>query len=119
LLRHKPNPLKLLGRQLNRGNILLFFPEGSRGEPEVVAEYKAGLARLAENSPDCPVIPIYCHGLGKALPRGELLPVPFFLDVFVGEPLRFSEFPDRRTFMEEYARRMEELRAQIPRPDYH
>ncbi len=50
------------------------------------------------------------HGLGKALPRGDWVLVPFFLDVFVGEPMRFEG--DRAAFMADYRARMDALRGE-------
>jgi 1-acyl-sn-glycerol-3-phosphate acyltransferase len=98
---------------IDRGDILIFFPEGSRGDPERLAEFKTGLARIAERRPDVPVIPVFTHGLGKALPKGAWMIVPFFVDIFVGEPLAFGG--DRAAFMQRYRDAMHAM-AQEEKP---
>jgi 1-acyl-sn-glycerol-3-phosphate acyltransferase len=89
---------------LTDNRILIFFPEGSRGEPEKLSHFKSGLAKIVQQHPDVSVIPIHLHGLGKALPKGEALLVPFFCDVFVGESLHWTN--DRKSFMVQLEERM-------------
>lgn len=92
---------------LERGDILIFFPEGTRGEAERMQAFKSGIARIAERHPQVPVVPVFLHGLGKALPRGSMLPVPFFCDVFVGDPLPWTG--DKKNYMEQLDRTMHTL----------
>lgn len=75
---------------LKKGGIAVFFPEGTRGEPEQLKTFKSGLGHLAERNPTVPVVPVYLFGVGRSLPRGEAFIVPHFIDVFVGEPRLFS-----------------------------
>jgi 1-acyl-sn-glycerol-3-phosphate acyltransferase len=92
--RSDEDPLAGCCAALERGEVVIFFPEGSRGKPEQMAEFRGGIAKLSSRYPDVPVVPVFMHGLGKALPRGEALLVPFFVDVFVGEALHGRDHPD-------------------------
>jgi len=109
--RPKPGekPLAHIEAALAAGDILILFPEGSRGEPEKRSALKSGIAHLMEDAPAVPVIPIYLHGLGKALPKGEWLPIPFFADGWVDEPLTWQG--ERATTMQALEARFQALEA--------
>jgi 1-acyl-sn-glycerol-3-phosphate acyltransferase len=95
---------------LHRGEMLIIFPEGTRGEPEIMGKLKNGIAHLVSVCPDVPVIPIFLYGLGKCLPKGEVVLVPFFVDAFVGEPLYWEG--NRQLFMDKLAKTMHDLQNQ-------
>lgn len=105
--KREEDPLAPCYEALANGNILIFFPEGSRGQPEQLTDFKGGIAKLAEKCPDVPIVPVLLHGLGKSLPKGESLLVPFFCDVFVGDALQWNG--DRKAFMHSLEDRMQSL----------
>jgi 1-acyl-sn-glycerol-3-phosphate acyltransferase len=104
------DPLASTAEAIERGEIVIVFPEGSRGQPEHLGEFKSGVAHLARRYPTLPFYPVLLHGLGKALPRGEALLVPFFCDVFVGQPMTWAG--DKTKFMEDLTCRMTALAAE-------
>ena len=85
------HPLLGVTKALKNGDIVIVFPEGSRGVPEEMGTFKTGIAHLAKEFPSIPVVPIYIHGAGKALPKGEALFVPFIIDVNIGEALYYHD----------------------------
>jgi 1-acyl-sn-glycerol-3-phosphate acyltransferase len=84
------NPITKMGEALDQGKSLILFPEGSRGQPEVMSEFKTGIAHLIKKYPTIPVIPVFLKGMGKSLPKGEAILVPFFCDAVIGEPKHYS-----------------------------
>jgi len=106
----KDNPLAPCSQALENGDILIFFPEGSRGEPEKMQQFKNGIARLAQQHPQVPVIPIFLHGLGKALPKGESLLVPFFCDIFIGDPMPPCD--NKNSYMELLEHQIQQLASE-------
>ncbi len=105
------DPLAAVHEALARGEIVILFPEGSRGEPERLSEFKSGVAHLARAHPDVPVIPVFLHGLGKSLPKGSAVLVPFCCDVVVGEPIPWQE--DRKLYLQELRERMSALAGEV------
>jgi 1-acyl-sn-glycerol-3-phosphate acyltransferase len=106
------HPLDPISEVLQDDGIVLLFPEGTRGEPEKMDEFQSGVAHIARRHPDIPITPVFMHGLGKALPKGEALLVPFFCDMFVGKPL--DSQLKKRELMNQLSSSMDELAAELP-----
>jgi len=84
------NPLTHMGEVLSRGESLILFPEGTRGQPEAMAPFQTGIAHLIKKYPQVPVIPVYLKGMGRSLPKGETLLLPLFCDILIGPAQFFS-----------------------------
>ena len=97
---------------LKRGDILVIFPEGTRGKSGELAPLKAGVARLAEAFPDAPTVPVWIQGAGRVLPKGSVVPVPMNCCVVVGEPIAWTG--DRASYMAAVKDRLDALRAEAP-----
>lgn len=110
------DPLAPVETALDKKFIIIFFPEGTRGEPEMKAQFKKGIAHLAKRFQTVPVIPIFIHGAGKALPKGEGLLVPFFIDIFIGEA--FYGDPDISVFMAHLQEKFDALEKEAILPPW-
>ena len=101
------HPLKGCFDALDAGDILILFPEGSRGKPEQMQPLKKGISHLLRDYPHVGVTPVLLRGLGRALPKGEALLVPVNCDVAIGEALYLEE--DEAAFMADIEARFRAL----------
>jgi 1-acyl-sn-glycerol-3-phosphate acyltransferase len=76
----------------NPGNIVLFFPEGTRSDGREPGEFKSGVALLAAGT-DVPVVPCHLSGTRGALPRGAWVPRPYKVRLTIGAPRTYSRLP--------------------------
>jgi 1-acyl-sn-glycerol-3-phosphate acyltransferase len=79
-----------------------------------MSRFRTGISRLVERHPEIPIVPVFMYGLGKALPKGDFLLVPFFCDVIIGEPLYWRGSIEAT--MEAYQAAMRQLAAQSEKP---
>lgn len=79
------NALILLEEKLSRGHSLILYPEGTRGEPEKIQDFRKGVGVLLQKFPNVLYIPVYMCGTGKILPKGAWLPVPYQATITIGE----------------------------------
>ncbi|WP_025563112.1 lysophospholipid acyltransferase family protein [Psychromonas sp. SP041] len=96
-------------KALDNGDILLIFPEGSRGKPEALSALKRGIHHIIKQRPSLKVVPVMMHGLGRALPKGERVFVPFNCDVVIGEAIPFEE--DAKQYIDSVYHSLNELLA--------
>lgn len=80
------DPLKKMLDAIDEGYSLILFPEGTRGKPEQMGKIKSGIARILSQRPQIKYIPVFMTGMGRSLPKGELLLLPYKSAIFYGEP---------------------------------
>jgi len=84
------NPLRQMQAALAAGQSLIIFPEGTRGSGDSIGPFRSGVAHLIEKMPDVVIVPACLVNMGRSLPKGEFIPVPFFCEVRLGEPRTLS-----------------------------
>jgi len=75
---------------LERGNNLIWFPEGQRSPTGELQRFKPGIGMLLGRF-RVPVVPVAIHGTREAMPPGKALPHPKKVTVEFGRPLEVEE----------------------------
>jgi len=81
------NPLAHLEKTIALKQSLIFFPEGTRSLTGEMSSFHSGITHLIEKHPELPIVPVYLCNMGRSLPKGEFVPIPFFCEIKIGETL--------------------------------
>jgi 1-acyl-sn-glycerol-3-phosphate acyltransferase len=71
---------------LQRGQVLVVFPEGTRREGPAIENLMEGAAFLSART-GAPIVPIGIGGSDLAMPKGKTLPKPYTIQVVIGEAM--------------------------------
>ena len=107
------HPFSKVEAALNQGEIIIIFPEGSRGEMDEISSFQTGIAHLAKRFPDIPIIPVYLQGTGKCLPKGESLFVPFIIDVHISGAQKLRENESNKNFTIRLENKIKSLKGEL------
>jgi len=94
------DPLQPLADALARGDSLILFPEGTRGNAEEPQAFKAGLYNLALRFPQVVLVPAWIANVQRVMPKGEVVPVPILCSVTFGAPIQLEPGEERRPFLD-------------------
>ena len=95
------DPIQQMATALAEGSSLILFPEGRRNLSDLpLLPFKSGIYRLALARPGLEMVPVWIANLNRAMPKGELIPVPILCTVTFGMPVRLREGEDKTAFLE-------------------
>jgi 1-acyl-sn-glycerol-3-phosphate acyltransferase len=92
------------------GNVLILFPEGTRGAAGTIGTFRSGIGRLVAGT-RTPVIPCHLSGAHEAFPKGALVPRPRALRLRIGPARTFPDVSPRDR--EAVARLCADLREEV------
>lgn len=104
------DPIHNMLSAIDNGDSLILFPEGTRGEPEKEQKLKPGIAMILKERPDIHIVPAYMKGMGKAMPKGDSLIIPFNSRLVYGKPKKL-EFDSISDVLDQIQNDFEELKT--------
>lgn len=100
--------LEACTRILERGDSMIFFPEGTRSVTGELQPFKKGIGALVQGSP-YPVIPAYLHGAHRVWGKGKIAPRLARLHLKFGSPQVFETVPAGDASAEMIANRLHDM----------
>ncbi len=95
----KNTPVTILLEEMGTDYSIVIFPEGGRGNGEIINEFKSGIYHMAKKKPEIELIPVYLDNMNRILPRGMVLPVPMLSRVVFGPPIWIEKDEKKDVFL--------------------
>ncbi len=103
-------------RKLREGGVVLIFPEGTRGIPDNIAEFKRGIYMIAFRS-RATIVPVYLMNVGLLSYKGKRFPsrfkALFKLSINVGSEIGYAEYSPYRKKPDEFCEYLRERVSQL------
>lgn len=93
------DPIAKMGEALDAGESLILFPEGTRNQGDGLLPFKSGLYHLASAHPGVELVPVWIENLGRAMPKGSLIPLPLLCSLTFGRPLTIAPEESKAQFL--------------------
>lgn len=93
------DPIANMGAALHAGESLILFPEGTRNLGDGLLPFKSGLYHLACGHPEIELVPVWIENLGRAMPKGSLIPLPLLCSLTFGRPLTIGPAESKADFL--------------------
>ncbi len=97
--------LAACARILERGDSLIFYPEGTRSTNGVIQPFRKGIGLLVQGRPYS-VLPAHIKGAHEALAKGRCVPRTTKIRIRIGSPESFQNFPTGEDSAAEIANRL-------------
>ena len=86
------DPIQVMSNLIEKGRSIIVYPEGSRGVPGIMTDFKKGIGYLINKHPNVDVVPVYLDGIHKTLPKGKNLILPYNCKIIFGDSIQFDSF---------------------------
>ena len=94
------DPVDQMAEALDGGSSLIIFPEGRRNDTgESLLPFKTGIYHVACKRPNVRFVPVWIENLNRALPRGEVIPIPYICNCTFGAAIRLQEGESKEAFL--------------------
>ncbi len=100
--------LEACDRILERGDSLIFYPEGTRSRNGELQPFRKGIGLLLQGK-RYPVTPAYLQGAHEALAKGQLRPHVAKIHLWIGVPQRFTDAPIGKTSAAEITTQLQSI----------
>lgn len=101
--RPQPSTIKEAVKRLNKGELIVMFPEGGRSADGSMLDAKRGIAVIAAMS-KVPVVPTLILGTEKSLPVGAKFIKPAKIAVIFGNPIEIDKQETDKQFQDRICR---------------